>query len=238
MTIKLNFRKAFIPDPGFTLIEGDFERAESQVVAWESNDAELKSIFASGRDIHKENAEWIYQVPSNYYRRDKAKRCIYAIQNGGRAPKIGELLNDMNKGHRFYDYWTGRFPSITKWHDKLLYTVETARSISNVWGYKNPWLDRISLSIIGDLVPWVTQSTIGIGINKCLLNIEEQLPEVQLLMQVHDSLIMQAPTARLAALMPKLREAMHIVIPYDDPLVIPIDFKTSEKSWGEAEKVK
>lgn len=238
MTVKLNFRKMFIPDEGFTLIEGDFERAESQVVAWESGDEELKRIFASGIDIHKENAEFIYGIPSNYYRRDKAKRCIYAIQNGGRAPKLGELLNDQAKGHRFYEYWTGRFPAILQWHEKLMYTVETTRCLSNIWGYKNPWLDRISPSIIGDLVPWVTQSTIGIGINKCLINIEEQVHEVQLLMQVHDSLIMQAPTDGLQDTMGRLRAAMRIVIPYDDPLVIPIDFKISETSWGDAEKLK
>jgi DNA polymerase I-like protein with 3'-5' exonuclease and polymerase domains len=51
-------------------------------------------------------------------------------------------------------------------------------------------------------------------------------------MQVHDSLCLQIPTNKVNELMPKLKELAKVTVPYDDPLVIPVSIKMSEKSWG------
>jgi DNA polymerase I len=234
-TVELpNIRKFFIPDPGYYMVEGDLQRAETQIVAWEANDPELKEIFHSGRDVHTENARFIFGDPVNYFRRDRLKRCIYAIQNGGKAPKIAELLEDPYKGRKFYEYWTGRFPSIPKWHQKLETAIQVHRQIENVWGYKYHWLDRIDSNIVGHAVPWITQSTIAITINKALRAVS-QIPGVELLMQVHDSLLMQVPENREFSVLSEIKKAMSIQIPYPDPLVIPVTLKYGKKSWGELE---
>ncbi len=36
----------------------------------------------------------------------------------------------------------------------------------------------------------------------------------------------------------KIRQQMQIIIPYDDPLVIPVGFKLGRPSWGEVEELK
>lgn len=233
-----NIRKFFVPDPGYTIVEADLQRAETQVVAWEADEPELKKIFQSGTDVHTENARLIYGDPVDYYRRDRLKRCIYAIQNGAKPPKIGELLNDRAKGVKFYNYWTGRFPKIKTWHGKLEFEIQTRRCVSNIWGYKLHWFDRIGESIIGDVVPWITQSTIAITINKGAVALNENLPdEVELLLQVHDALLFQVRTERFKLLLPEIRKHLSIVVPYPDPLIIPVTMKSSEVSWGDAEDV-
>jgi hypothetical protein len=56
---------------------------------------------------------------------------------------------------------------------------------------------------------------------------------VEVLLQVHDSLAGQFPTAETARYIDLIKERAIVRIPYEDPLVIPVGIKTSTKSWGE-----
>src|SRR6185437_5925094 len=51
-----NIRSMFIPDPGYIWFDGDLDRADLQVVAWEADDEMLKSALRMGADIHLMNA--------------------------------------------------------------------------------------------------------------------------------------------------------------------------------------
>ena len=53
-------RSLIQPDPGWVLVDADFDRADAQLVAWSANEPRLKVIFQSGMDIHTENAARIY----------------------------------------------------------------------------------------------------------------------------------------------------------------------------------
>lgn len=65
------------------------------------------------------------------------------------------------------------------------------------------------------------------------MNFHERLPEVETLLQVHDSLAGQFPTHLKDKLVARMKEESKIVIPYPEPLIIPTGLKLSEKSWGE-----
>ena len=65
--------------------------------------------------------------------------------------------------------------------------------------------------------------------------IDREVPDVQVLLQVHDSLAGQFPTHRREEMIRRMKAAARIVVPYEDPLIIPVGIKTSEVSWGECE---
>jgi len=68
--------------------------------------------------------------------------------------------------------------------------------------------------------------------------VREYVPDIQLLLQVHDSLVMQAKTAWFKkGYRGMLAEALEVSIPYDDPLIIPWGLKASRKSWGDCTEV-
>ena len=73
----------------------------------------------------------------------------------------------------------------------------------------------------------------GILINRIWTSFYENIPEVQVLLQVHDSLAGQFPTHRSATILPLMAQHSRIEIPYDPPLIIPTDVKTSTVSWGD-----
>lgn len=232
-----NVRKLFKPDPGYILIEGDLKGAESQVVAWECNSQEMKDLFRSGVDIHKENAEFIWgPQPADkliaYYRRDRLKRCVYAIQNGGKEGKITELLEGNSIwGAKFFNYWNGRFPEIKQWHQRIELKVKIEHMLTNVWGYRNPWFDRVDGLVLNDAIPWITQSTIGITCDHCVVALDDL--EIQVLIQIHDAVLMQVRESELSDALPAIHRAMSIPVPYADPLTIPVTLGWSEKNWGE-----
>jgi len=72
-------------------------------------------------------------------------------------------------------------------------------------------------------------------INRAWKNFHDNLPEVQVLLQVHDSLAGQFPTHRKAALLPQMKQQASIIIPYAEPLIIPVGIKVSDLSWGDVE---
>ena len=86
-----------------------------------------------------------------------------------------------------------------------------------------------------EALAWVPQSTVGILINRIWTSFYENIPEVQVLLQVHDSLAGQFPTHRRDYILPLMEKHSRIEIPYDPPLVIPTGVKTSTVSWGDVE---
>jgi hypothetical protein len=65
------------------------------------------------------------------------------------------------------------------------------------------------------------------------MNIYENLKEVEIQLQVHDSLAGQYPIAKAEWCRKRIIEEAQIVLPYSDPTIIPVGIKYSTKSWGE-----
>lgn len=110
------------------------------------------------------------------------------------------------------------------------------RCIGQKFGFRIVYFDRIR-EILPKAVAWGPQSTVAINCNKGALALLNNLPWVEPLMQVHDSLIVQYPI-KYSDRLSDIKDQLHsITVPYDDPLTIPWGVKASRKSWGDAEKV-
>ncbi len=246
-----NIRSMFIPDEGFTFFDGDLDRADLQVVVWEADDAMLKAALRQGVDIHLMNAfslegrdpppleelvkthpryEVHYGPRSNA--REFAKVFCHATNYGGQPRTVsahtGRLVKDIERAQAL---WFGAHPGIKRWHDRVKLQVTSKRYIENKFNYRWYIFDRIE-SIIPEAIAWIPQSTVSIVINRIWERIYKELPEVQVLLQVHDSLGGQIPTNKLGLLL-RVQECGRVVVPYADPLIIPFSVKTSEVSWGD-----
>ncbi len=60
---------------------------------------------------------------------------------------------------------------------------------------------------------------------------------VQLLLQVHDSTVSQFRIPHKTEALLQIRSAMEIVVPYEDPLVIPASAEVSDRSWGHCTEI-
>jgi len=127
--------------------------------------------------------------------------------------------------------WFQMHPGIERWHRRVETQLHTKRFVENRFGYRRFYFDRVD-ALLPEALAWIPQSTVAITINRIWLNIYTHLPEVQVLLQVHDSLAGQFPKSfDQSRILPYTR----IQIPYEDPLVIPVGMKTSDLSWGDCE---
>jgi hypothetical protein len=98
------------------------------------------------------------------------------------------------------------------------------------------FMDRIE-GLLPQALAWIPQSTIAILASKIHMAFDD-LPGVQVLLQVYDSVAGVFPTVEAAGCIAAMAEARKIVVPYDDPLIVPLGLKTSTQSWGDCEKEK
>lgn len=230
-----NLRKTFIPDPGYTLFDCDLEQADAQVVAWEADDDELKAIFRDPNlDLHDENCKAMFGrlTPEG---RKKIKAGVHATNYGSSARTLAATLGStVHEADKFQNRWFAMHPGILKWHHDIEMQLQTRRYVENKFGYRRMYFDRID-GLLPEALAWIPQSTVGLVINHGWLNIDTNLPLVQILLQVHDSLVGQYPTSCDAYIKRQIHKEMLITVPYDDPLVIGVGIATSTKSWGDVE---
>ena len=233
-----SIRRLVLADPGYTLIDGDLQRADAQFVAWETGEAELKHIYQTGFDIYTGEAEWLYGPASNAAdrqdRRQRMKSVIHAANYGGKertlAATAGVTIARM--GEWLHKRWYGRFPGLQRWHRQVEQRLRFERQIHNIWGFRRFYFDDID-KVLPQALAWIGQSSVAVVINKAMIAIRQDVAGVQILLQVHDSLVMQCESHVVATTIPLILEKMRVIVPYPDPLIIPVSVKTSNKSWGD-----
>lgn len=232
-----NIRKMFIPDDGYMLIDADLERADAQVVAWEAGDEELKEIFRSGADVHTENASAVFRVPPSRVTKNQrqiAKQAVHAANYDSSPETIAsETGITVKDADLFLTRWFEAHPKIKNWHLRVKADLERTHIVRNVFGYQRHIFDRIDVKKFHEALAWVPQSTVAVCTNLGLVNIFHNLPSVQLLIQVHDSLVMQAPLSECPSIYNSILHEMRIKVPYEDPLYIPVSLDVSTLSWGD-----
>jgi len=235
-----NVRSLFVPDPGYTFFDIDLASADLRIVVWEADEPEFKAMLKEGLDPYTEIAKEFYHDPS-ITKRDPRRQTFKSFAHGtnylgtakGLAERLGLGVHEAEQTQRWY---FGRFPKIKKWQDDLKDQVYKRRMVQNVFGYRCYFFDRIEGTIFNQAAAWIPQSTVACLINRAYVKIFKELPEVQILLQVHDSLAGQFPSHYGDWMTRQIVEKAEIELPYEgDPLVIPVGVKTSQRSWGECD---
>lgn len=244
-SIKLpNVRKFFQPDPGYILFDVDLAGADAQVVAWEADDKPLKEAFRAhaagkGPKVHCVNSIAIFGSRAGldgktdpYYSRAKAG--VHLTNYGGKAKTCAAALAiSLREAEHFQAEWFRLHPAIAEWHQRVWHGLQTTRSVSNAFGFTRTYFDRIDDQLLGQALAWAPQSAVAIIIDTAYNRITANYPDVPILLQVHDSLVGQCPIHLWPTRKKQIREALEVVVPYADPLIVPTGLATSTKSWGD-----
>ena len=231
-----NVRTLFIPDPHCEFFDIDLSAADLRIVVWESNCWEMKQMLREGLDPYTEIAKEFYHDPT-INKKDPRRQTFKSFAHGtnylGTAKGLAERLGLSTKEAEATQRWYfSKFPEILAWQERIKNQVNTRRMVSNVFGYRNYIFQRIEGTIYNQVVAWIPQSTVACLINRIYMNVYKNLRDVKVLIQVHDSLAGQYPIAMAEQCRAAIIEQAQIVLPYADPMVIPVGIKTSTKSWG------
>ena len=261
-----NVREIFIPDPGYVLTEWDLERADLQVVVWEANDALLKEAIRRGIDIHMLNASTIFgfhipldemiETNSKYEKhrskmekeRYMMKQWVHGTNYAGSPSTMSRNCNiSFADAVKFRNLWFEKHPGILNWHHRIQEDLNNTKTVKNKFGYQRFFFDRAE-EILPEALAWIPQSTVALVINKGLVNVQcltewgdrgLKVEDVQVLMQVHDSGVIQIKEYLFPNILPTIKARLSIPILYTpEPLTIPVGCKASRESWGKAVSIK
>lgn len=148
------------------------------------------------------------------------------------AKTVGLTVHEADQAQK---RWFAAHPGIKQWHERVQHELETTRMVRNKFGYRRFYFERIE-GLLPEALAWVPQSTVAIVTNKGLVNLEKNVSDVELLLQTHDSITFQFPRTSFPRILPEIRKNLEIVVPYDDPLIIPVGISLSGKSWGDCKE--
>ena len=233
-----NIRQMFIPDPGFTIYDIDLAGADAQVVAWTAGDEKLKAMFRAGLKIHAENAKDLFGGDAGpdgkrepYYTRTKMG--VHLSNYGGYPSTMSKALGiTVKEAERFQNRWFDMHPEIKDWHKRVESRLLSTRTVTNAFGMRRIYFGRLDRTL-SEALAWEPQSVVALVTGKAMDIIDTQFHKAELLMQVHDSLVFQAPTSTPKEYIDELLSAVRIVVPFDDPLIIPWGVKSSSRNWGD-----
>jgi DNA polymerase I-like protein with 3'-5' exonuclease and polymerase domains len=236
----------FIPDPGHTICEADLAGADARVVAWRARDEDLMRAFESGVKIHVHNGTAIFGRDKMYSRSNsgksepyytRVKKGVHATNYGatvGAAKRCGMTKTEFSE---FQSTWFRLHPAILEWHKETDHNLQVDRTVRNPFGYSITYFDRPG-NCFTNALAWEPSSVVAEVTFIAMRRIHRQYRGlIQLLLQVHDSLVMQIPTRVLGPTLRSLHGMLNeIVVPYPTPLIIPWDIKLSTESWGQTKE--
>lgn len=230
-----NARELFIPDPGKTFFDIDLDSADLRIVVARSGAKDLQQMLDEGRKPYIEMMKEYYHDPtknkhSPEYKTFKAfaHGSNYLGSSRGLAARIGLLVHEVDRLQKWY---FNRNPEIVKWHTDLKAQVTKRGWIENIFGYRIYFFNKSDPTLFQTAAAWEPQSTVGLLINEGLIAIDQNEPDIEVLLQVHDSLAGQYDTDK-PYLIDHIKQRCEIELPYEHPIVIPVGVATSTVSWG------
>lgn len=233
-----NLKTMFIPEEDEVFWNFDLSAADARVVAFTTQCKFLMDVFNSG-------AEDVYSfVASEYYRKKitkelfpKERQIFKAVCHGtnyfGGANTIAALLGlSVEDVRRVQQFYFRLCPEIALWHEEVRSIIFEKNMLTNVWGARGWFLNLQDKMVLNKALAWLGSSPVSILINKMMVELDNKEPELPIRFQVHDSL---AGTAKKTDVnfAERILSTCKIAIPFETPIYIPIDIKTSEKSYGD-----
>ncbi|WP_127599693.1 DNA polymerase I [Nitratireductor alexandrii] len=243
-------RTAFIAEPGRKLISADYSQIELRVLAHIADIPQLRQAFADGIDIHAMTASEMFGVPvegmpAEVRRRAKAINfgIIYGISAFGLA---NQLSIPREEASSYIKKYFERFPGIRDYMDKTKAQVRENGYVETIFGrrahypeIRSPNPHQRSFNERAAINAPIQGSAADI-IRRAMVRMEKALADagldsVQMLLQVHDELIFEAPRDEVEAAIPVIRDIMENAAMPAVSMAVPlhVDARAAD-NWDEA----
>ncbi len=234
-------RKAFIAPKGRIFISADYSQIELRIAAALSKDKGMIETFKKGIDLHQQTASEMFNVPLNEVtaeQRYSAKAINFGILYGmsphglsvatgitrEQAVEYIDRYFEIRKTLKKYIEGIKDFARKHEYTETLLGRRRPSPEInSNNFQIRNA-AERVAVNV-------PLQGTAADIIKLAMIALAPKLPKgAQLLLQIHDELIVEADENQAAEVAAIMKETMENI--YDLGVPIAVDTKTGH-SWGE-----
>ena len=215
-------RAAFAAAPGRTLLSADYSQIELRILAHFSADPVLLEAFRTGEDIHSRTAQEVFGVgpmAQTAEHRRAAKVINFGIIYGLSAFGLSQQLGiEQKEAAAFIAAYFARYRGVKQYLDRSLAEVRRTGCTKTLFGRVRPITEinspQANLRSFAERAALNTplQGTAADLIKLAMIEIERRIAaeklEAQMILQVHDELLFEAPPAELDRLRPLVVDAM------------------------------
>lgn len=239
-------RRAFVPRLSENIfLSADYSQVELRLLAHLSKDERLIETFNAGGDVHRRTAALIADVTEDKVTaemRSRAKAINFGVIYGMGARALAKQIDvKVREASGFIDEYFVTYPGVKSFIDNTKDEARKAHQVSTIMGRvrrlpditsNNPRLRSFQERVA---VNTPIQGSAADLIKLAMLAVDEKIsgidPEVRILLQVHDELLIELPADKVDEISVLVREAMEQVMELSVPLVVDIH---TGANWAEA----
>jgi len=238
-------RTAFVAAPGKQLISADYSQFELRLAAVMADDKELVEMFNNGADIHTTTAAQVYgrelEDVTKQMRR-AAKVINFGILYGMSPHGLAVAANmTFEQAMNFIKRYKELRPALFAYMDR---TKEFARKegyVETIFGRRRPMPDIHSSNFmvrsaaeraaINMPIQGTEADLMKLAMTEVDKKLSTEFPDARMLLQIHDSILVEAPEDQAKDIAKLLKDTMESVYP---KLPIKLDVDTTiGQNWGE-----
>jgi DNA polymerase I len=238
-------RTAFVADEGKKLVSADYSQFELRLAAAMSGDKDMIKLFNSGVDIHQATAAQIQGRELEDVTKDMRSAAktvnfgvLYGMSPHGLSAATGMSFEQSK--HFIDEYFKVRGPLLA-YLNGLKEFARAEGYVETLHGRRRPMPDIKSSNFMvrqgaeRAAMNMPIQGTEADLMKIAMTNVEHELelqfPKAKMLLQVHDSILVECPEADATAVAKLLKEVMEAVYPQLE-VALTVDYKIGD-NWGE-----
>ena len=240
-------RRAFVAEPGHLLISADYSQVELRILAHIAEDEGLLQAFANDEDIHTATAAAVLGIPQNEvdkYKRRIAKTVNFGLIYGQTAFGLTQTTGmSRDEAREFIDTYFERYPGVKRYIDNTKKMAEEQGYVATLYGRRRDFSHLTNLTgpqrgrAEREAINMPIQGTAADIMKQAMINLHAELKKrklkTQLLLQVHDELVLEAPEAEVDEAVKLTRQLMSGAYKLQIPLKVDVEVG---QNWLDMEK--
>ncbi len=238
-------RQAFVAPNGWKIVAADYSQIELRIMAHLSGDKGLTEAFAQGLDVHKATAAEVFGVELDTVsteQRRSAKAINFGLIYGMSAFGLGRQLHiGRNQAQEYIDLYFERYPGVQAYMDNIRSSAAENGFVETLYG-RRLYLPEINSSngmrrqaAERTAINAPMQGSAADIIKLAMIDVDNWLSDEklqsQMIMQVHDELVLEVPENELDKVIAGLRSRMAGAVELDVPLLVDVGVGDN---WDEA----
>ena len=243
-------KRYMMADDGYILYSMDLSQAENRVVAYIAPEPSMIQAFESGIDIHSQTAGLIFRKPVDEISNEPGSCDIaggrYSERFWGKKANHGLNYDLGYKSFALYyeipeveakfivsSYHTA-YPGVRQYYEWVQNKLRDDRILQNAFNRKRKFMDRWGHTLFKEAYSWIPQSSVADKLNRdgvlFIYRNQQWFKEVELLNQVHDSILFQIPInvglERHADILTRIKDSLESPITWrTKSFSIPVDLE-------------
>ncbi len=235
-------RTAFVAGKGKMFVSADYSQFELRIAAYLSNDQRLIDMFNRDEDVHLATAAEVYdRSPEDVTKnmRREAKVINFGIMYGvGAHGLVQQTSMNYDQAKHFITKYFEIRPKLKVYIDSVKEHASNDGYVETLFGRRRPTPDvhssnfAVREAAFRAAVNVPFQGTAADIMKLAMIEVDEKLlsKSCKILLQIHDSLIMECDESEAKTVAKKLKEVMETA--YKLPVKLTVDTSIG-KNWGE-----